>query len=187
LICEDEGLTVMRLRASLGQQGYKVVGEVANGAEAASAVTRLQPDVILMDIRMPGLDGIAATRQIMATWPTPIVMLTAFTERELIDAALEAGASGYLVKPITDEQLEPAITVALRRFADLHELRGELSQMQEALESRKLVERAKGVLMRHYHLSESEAHRRLQKMSRERRQPVVKTAEQVLAAVEVLG
>lgn len=187
LICEDEGLTAMRLRASLGQRGYEVVGEVANGGEAADAVTRLQPDVVLMDINLTGLDGITATRQIMGVRPTAIVMLTAFGEREIIDAELEAGASGYLVKPIIDEQLEPAITVALRRFADLRQLRGEMADMQETAESRKLVERAKGVLMRHYQLNESEAHRRLQKMSRERRQPPVKTAEQVLAAVDVLG
>src|SRR5947207_2647021 len=116
LICEDEGLTALRLRTSLQKLGYEVVGEAADGEQAVAAAGRLKPDAILMDVRMPKLDGITATERIMQSRPTAIVMITAYSERELVDAALRAGASGYLVKPVSDEQIEPALKVALGRF-----------------------------------------------------------------------
>src|SRR5438874_12636017 len=122
LICEDEGLTALRLKKALTGLGYEVAGEAKNGEEAVTLAEQLKPDAILMDIRMPKLDGIAATEQIMAARPTPIVMITAYSERELVDAALRAGASGYLVKPVSDEQIEPALAVALNKFAELREL-----------------------------------------------------------------
>lgn len=187
LICEDEGLTALRLQASMKKLGYEVVGEARDGEEAVAAAARLQPDAILMDIRMPKLDGIAATEQIMQARPTAIVMITAYNERELVDSALRAGASGYLVKPVSDEQIEPALKVALSRFGELSDLRGELSDLKEALEARKLIERAKGVFMRRFQLAEDEAYQRLQKMSRDRRQSLKETAKQVIAAVELLG
>ena len=186
LICEDEGLTALRLKKALTSLGYEVVGEAKNGEEAVSQAARLKPDAILMDIRMPKLDGIAATEQIMAARPTAIVMITAYSERELVEAALRAGASGYLVKPVSDEQIEPALAVALNKFAELRELSGELTDLKEALEARKVVERAKGILMRRYQMPEDEAYRRLQKISRDRRQTLKQTAEQVLAAAELL-
>jgi two-component system, response regulator PdtaR len=186
LICEDEGLTALRLKKALTGLGYEVVGEAKNGEEAVSQAARLKPDAILMDIRMPKLDGIAATEQIMSARPTAIVMITAYSERELVEAALRAGASGYLVKPVSDEQIEPALAVALNKFAELRELSGELTDLKEALEARKVVERAKGILMRRYQMPEDEAYRRLQKISRDRRQPLKQTAEQVLAAAELL-
>jgi two-component system, response regulator PdtaR len=186
LICEDEGLTALRLKKALTGLGYEVVGEAKNGEEAVSLAARLKPDAILMDIRMPKLDGIGATEQIMASRPTAIVMITAYSERELVEAALRAGASGYLVKPVSDEQIEPALAVALKRFAELREMSGELTDLKEALEARKVVERAKGILMRRYQMPEDEAYRRLQKISRERRQTLKQTAEQVLAAAELL-
>jgi AmiR/NasT family two-component response regulator len=187
LICEDEGLTALRLKKALAGLGYDVVGEAKNGEEAVSLAEQLQPDAILMDIRMPKLDGIAATERIMQARPTPIVMITAYNERELVNAALHAGASGYLVKPVSDEQIEPALAVALSRFAELRELRGEVSDLKEALETRKLVEQAKGILMRRLQLPENEAYQRLQKLSRDRRQSLKQTAEQVLAAADLLG
>jgi response regulator NasT len=187
LICEDEGLTVLRLKKALTNLGYEVVGEAKNGEEAVALAAQLQPDAILMDIRMPKLDGIAATEQIMSARPTAIVMITAYSERELVDAALRAGASGYLVKPVSDEQIEPALAVALSRFSELRELSGEVSDLKEALEARKLVERAKGILMRRQSLPEDEAYRWLQKASRDRRQSLKQTAEQVIAAAELLG
>ncbi|MGV3721692.1 MAG: ANTAR domain-containing response regulator [Actinomycetota bacterium] len=187
LICEDEGLTALRLQASVTKLGYEVVGEARDGEEAVAAAARLKPDAILMDIRMPKLDGIAATEQIMQSRPTAIVMITAYNERELVDSALRAGASGYLVKPVSDEQIEPALKVALSRFGELSDLRGELSDLKEALEARKLVERAKGIFMRRFQLAEDEAYQRLQKMSRDRRQSLKETAKQVIAAVELLG
>jgi two-component system, response regulator PdtaR len=118
LICEDEGLTSLRLRSSLRKLGYEVVGDAKDGEAAVEAAARLAPDVILMDIRMPRLDGIAATRQIMSERPVAIVMITAHNDRPLVEAALEAGASAYLVKPVDDDHLEPAITESLRRLAE---------------------------------------------------------------------
>ena len=187
LICEDEGLTALRLQASVTKLGYEVAGEARDGEEAVAEAARLKPDAILMDIRMPKLDGIAATERIMEARPTAIVMITAYNERELVDAALRAGASGYLVKPVSDEQIEPALKVALARFAELTDLRDEVTDLKEALEARKLVERAKGIFMRRFQLAEDEAYQRLQKMSRDRRQPLKETAQQVIAAVELLG
>ncbi len=187
LICEDEGLTALRLEKTLTSLGYEVVGEAKNGEEAVRLAGRLCPDAILMDVRMPGLDGIAATEQIMRARPVPILMITAYSERELVDAALRVGASGYLVKPVSDEQIEPALRVALNRFAELRELSGEISDLKEALEARKIVERAKGILMRRFSLAEDEAYRRLQKLSRDRRQALCETAQQVIAAAELLG
>jgi len=187
LICEDEGLTALRLKKALGKLGYTVVGEARSGDEAVALARQLQPDAILMDIRMPKLDGIGATEQIMRERPTAIVMITAYSERELVEAALRAGASGYLVKPVSDEQIEPALRVALNQFAELRELTSEVSDLKEAIALRKVVERAKGVLMRRQGLAEDEAYRRLQKISRDRRQSLRQTAEQILAAAELLG
>jgi len=187
LICEDEGLTVLRLKATVKKLGYDVAGEAHDGEEAVAAAARLKPDAILMDVRMPKLDGIAATEQIMRDRPTAIVMITAYNERELVDAALRAGASGYLVKPVSDEQIEPALKVALSRFGELSDLRGELSDLKGALEARKLVERAKGIFMRRFSLAEDEAYQRLQKLSRDRRQPLKETAQQIIAAADLLG
>ena len=187
LICEDEGLTALRLHDSVANLGYEVVGEANDGEEAVAAAARLQPDAILMDIRMPKLDGIAATKQIMRTRPTAIVMISAYNENDLVEAALQAGASGYLVKPVSDEQIEPALKVALRRFGELTDLRGELTDMKEALEARKLVEKAKGILMRRLRLAEDVAYQQLQKLSRDRRQSLKETAQQVIDAAELLG
>jgi two-component system, response regulator PdtaR len=187
LICEDEGLTALRLKKALTSLGYEVAGEAKNGEEAVALAEQLKPDAILMDIRMPKLDGIAATERIMSARPTAIVMITAYSERELVDAAVRAGASGYLVKPVSDEQIEPALAVALNRFAELRDLNGELSDLKEALEARKVVERAKGILMRRLEMPEDEAYKWLQKLSRDRRQTLKQTAEQVLAAADLLG
>lgn len=187
LICEDEGLTALRLRNTLTRLGYRVVGEARDGEEAVQMAARLEPNAILMDIQMPGLDGISATETIMQRRPTAIVMLTAYSERELVEAALRAGASGYLVKPVSDDQIEPALEVALNRFSELADLRGELTDLKEALDARKFIERAKGILMRRFQLPEDEAYRRLQKLSRDRRQSLKLTAEQLIAAAELLG
>jgi response regulator NasT len=187
LICEDEGLTALRLQKAVTALGYEVVGEAKNGEEAVRLAERLRPDAILMDVRMPKVDGIEATERIMRAHPAAILMITAYSERGLVDAALRAGASGYLVKPVSDEQIEPALRVALRNFGELRELAGEVSDLKEALEARKVVERAKGILMRRFQESEEESYRRLQKMSRDRRQSIRETAQQVLAAAELLG
>jgi AmiR/NasT family two-component response regulator len=187
LICEDEGLTALYLQKCLSQLGYDVVGEARDGEEAVERAAVLKPDAVLMDVRMPRLDGIEATRRIMAARPTAIVMITAFSEHELVEEALAAGASGYLIKPVSDEQIEPALRVALARFAELRDLRGELTELKEALEARKVVERAKGILMKRFDLPEDQAYQRLQKLSRDRRQSLKQTAEQLIAAADLLG
>jgi two-component system, response regulator PdtaR len=186
LICEDEGLTVLRLSKALGGFGYTVAGTAGDGVEAVQKARDLKPDVILMDVRMPRMDGIEATRRIMADRPSAILMITAFSDQELVRQALDAGASGYLVKPVSDEQLVPAITVARERFAQFTQLHEDVSDLREALEARKLVDRARGILMQRRKMTEEEAYRQLQKVSRDRRQSLKQTAQQVIAAAELL-
>lgn len=187
LICEDEGLTALRLRKALSGLGYDVVGEARDGEEAVAMAESLNPDAILMDIRMPKLDGVAAAERIMLNRPTAIVMLTAYSDRELVNAAMQAGACGYLVKPVSDEQIQPALAVALTNFSELQDLNSEIGSLKEALEARKAVERAKGILMKRLQIPEDEAYRRLQKTSRDRRQSLKQTAEQIVAAAELLS
>jgi response regulator NasT len=182
LICEDESLTALRLQEELTHLGYSVVGEAADGYDAVHLAQTLRPDVILMDVKMPKMDGIAATRRIMATAPTAIVMLTAYSQRTLIDDAVEAGAAGYLVKPVSRDQLLPALTLAARRFAEFQAVKAEATDLKDALDTRKLVERAKGILMKRSHLSEPEAYKRMQKMSMDQGKPLKQIAEEVLKA-----
>ncbi|MBW3625065.1 MAG: response regulator [Armatimonadetes bacterium] len=187
LICEDEGLTALRLKTSLPKLGYEVAGEARDGEEAVTLAEQLQPDLVLMDIRMPGRDGISAAQEIMESpFATAIVMITAFNDPELVDSALQAGATGYLVKPVSDEQIGPALTVALSKYAELCNLNGEVTDLKETLATRKLVDRAKGILMHRYGMTENEAYHRIQKIGRDRRQTMKKTAEQILAAAELL-
>jgi len=187
LICEDESITALRLREELTQLGYKIVGEAADGYEAVHQAAMWHPDVILMDIKMPKMDGITATRRIMATAPTAIVMLTAYSQRDLIEDAVGAGAMGYLVKPVSRDQLLPALTVAIRRFAEFQSVKAEAADAKEALETRKLVERAKGVLMQRSNLSEAEAFKRMQKMSQDHSKPLKQIAEEILKADSLFG
>jgi two-component system, response regulator PdtaR len=187
LVCDDEGLTALRVKQTLERLGYKVVGTATDGEEAVRKATDLLPDAITMDVRMPKLDGIGAVQQIMAACPTAIVMITAFNDRDLVDAALEAGASGYLVKPIPDEQIEPAIRLAMARFRELKDLHTEVRDLKNALEARKLVERAKNIIARRFTITDEEAYQRLQKMSRDRGQTMGVMAQQVISAADLLG
>jgi sigma-B regulation protein RsbU (phosphoserine phosphatase) len=139
LICEDEGVTALRLHRTLAAMGYEVVGEARDGAAAVRLARALRPDVILMDVNMPELDGIEATAQIMADCPTAIVMLTAYSEPEVVQRALAAGASGYQVKPVDDQQLRPAITVARARFAELRQERAAAGSLAESYASQTLA------------------------------------------------
>lgn len=187
LICEDEGVTVMQIRKALMRAGYDVVGEAVEGRKAIDMAQALKPDLILMDINMPGpIDGIAATREILKHAPIPIIMLTAYSDDAYVDNALDAGACAYLVKPITSEQLLPAIKLAMSRFNTLQDAIREATDMKDALETRKLVEKAKGILMQRRQLSEADAFRQVQKISRDKCQTMKITAHEIIKASELL-
>src|SRR5436190_7520066 len=165
LLAEDETITRMDLREMLENLGYAVVGEASDGVAALNLARALRPDLLLMDIKMPGLDGISAAETLALEKVTPVLLLTAYSDKEFVDRAVDAGVMGYLVKPFLEAQLKPAIEVALERWREARQTEQELSHTQETLETRKLVERAKGVLMDSQNLKEAEAFRRIQKLS----------------------
>jgi response regulator NasT len=168
----------------LSQLGYLVVGEAGDGQSAVNIARELKPDIVIMDIKMPDLDGIEAARILTQEKIAPVLLLTAYSDRELIDRAREAGVAGYLVKPFRESDLAPAIEIALARFAEFRELEKEVGDLQETLETRKLVDRAKGILMDTQGLSEAEAFRRIQKMSMNTRKPMKEVAEAIILAHE---
>lgn len=182
LICEDEGITVMQLRKALQRAGYEVVGEAADGEAAIQLAEELEPDLVIMDLNMPRVSGVEATRSITQRRPVPIVVLTAYSDEASVDAAMEAGACAYLVKPVSADQLVPAVRAALARFEALEAIRQENESLKDALETRKLVERAKGILMARKNLPEADAFRLLQKMSRDRCQTMKRTATEIIEA-----
>ncbi len=186
LICEDEALTVLKLRRLLTAAGHQVVGEAKNGEECLALTQETEPDLVLMDIKMPGMDGTEATRQLLQQRPLPVVMLTAYSDDETVRAATEAGACAYLVKPVNRSQLLSALHVAASRFAEQEQMRREVQDLNEALEARKIIERAKGLLMDRAGLSEAEAFRRLQKASRDQRRPMKQVALEVIEAGKLM-
>jgi response regulator NasT len=186
LLAEDEAIIAMGISAILQRLGYHVVARVKDGREAVRKVRELQPDLAILDIKMPELDGLEAARQILAERPIPIIILTAFSERQLVAEADQIGVASYLVKPIAEEDLLPAITLAVSRFQHLQDLRAEVGDLKEALKARKVIEKAKGILMQRQGLTEEEAYRRLQKQSRDRNIPMVQLAEAILTAEEIL-
>ncbi len=185
IIADDESLIRMDLREMLTNLGYLVVGEVADGRSAVNQARELRPDVVIMDIRMPDMDGIEAARVLTEERIAPVVLLSAYSQRELVQRAREAGVVAYLVKPYREEELSPAIDVALARFAEFRDLQKQVSDLQEALETRKLVDRAKGILMDKQGLSEAEAFRKIQKMSMDNRKPMKDVAEAIILAHQV--
>jgi response regulator NasT len=184
LIAEDEVISRMDLREMLENLGYTVVGEAGDGVAAVNLARTLQPDLVLMDIKMPDLDGIAAAQALAQEHMTPVLLLTAYSDHEFIDRAVDAGVMGYLVKPFAEAQLKPAIEVALERWREVRQIREDLAQTQETLETRKLVERAKGVLMDTQNLKEAEAFRRIQRLSMNSRKSMREVAEAILLAHE---
>lgn len=184
LIAEDEWLVAFTLRRQLEERGCEVIGIAATGDEAIELCRSGHPEAVLMDIRMPGTDGLEATRRIMQDCPTCIVMLTAAGEHEQVAMAQEAGAMAYIVKPVSGEQVLPAVELALQRYKEFIALRGEVENLHEAFETRKMVERAKGILMQRAHLSEPEAFRRLQKFAMDRRLSLKAVAQKILDVAE---
>ena len=182
IIADDESLVRTDLREALTELGYLVVGEVGDGQSAVNMARELEPDVVVMDIKMPGLDGIDAARILTQEKIAPVVLLTAYSQSDLIERAAEAGVVGYLVKPFRETDLPPAIELAKARFSEFRALEEEVDNLAEALETRKKVERAKGILMDQQGLTESEAFRKIQKMSMNTRRPMKEVAEAIILA-----
>ncbi len=187
LIAEDETIIRLDLKALLEQQGYEVCGEARDGEEAVMLARTLEPDLALLDVKMPKLDGIDAARRILDERPIPIVMVTAYGEEEIVSRAVEAGVFGYLVKPFRESDLLPAIATARARHEELAALRQEADSLAEALAARKAIERAKGLLMEREGLSEQDAFARLRKASQISGRPLRVVAEALIATLDVKG
>jgi response regulator NasT len=181
LIAEDEALIRLDLREMLQEEGFDVVGEAADGEQAVDLAVELNPDLVICDIKMPKMDGIAAAAQIAAKRIAPVVILTAFSQRDLIERARDAGAMAYLVKPFQKRDLLPAIEMATSRFAEIRALESEVTNLRERLEARKLIERAKGVLMTEHRMTEPEAFRWIQRAAMDNRTSMRAVAELVLS------
>jgi two-component system, response regulator PdtaR len=183
LIAEDEALIRMDLREMLEEEGHEVLGEARDGAEAVSLARALRPDIVFMDITMPGVDGIEAAATISAEALAPVVMVTAFSQATLVEQAARAGAMGYVVKPFAKSDILPAMTVAAARYAEAAQLAREVDDLADRLQTRKLLDRAKGILMAKG-LSEPEAFRRLQKLAMDKRKTLREISEAVIIAGE---
>ncbi len=181
LIADDEAVIRLGLRTMLEAQGYRVVGEAADGTRALDLVSRLKPDLVFLDIKMPGVDGLQAARRLQRDGNTPVVILTAYSDREFVDSAKASGVLAYLVKPVRESDLRPAIEVAMSRFAEIQALRGEVEDLEDSLETRKVVERAKGILMRKLGIEEAEAFNRIQRESRNTRRPMKEIAQSIIS------
>jgi AmiR/NasT family two-component response regulator len=180
LVAEDEALIRMDLVEMLEEEGYAVAGEATDGAAAVTMATELRPDLVLLDVKMPVLDGLSAAEQIVAARIAPVVILTAFSQRDLVERAREAGVMAYLVKPFQKKDLLPAIEMAASRFAELLTLEREVGDLTGRLEARKLVDRAKGRLQSEHGMSEAEAFRFLQRRSMDTRRSMRAVAQDVL-------
>ncbi len=186
LIADDESIRLLSLRAQLAALGHQVVAEASNGEDAVALAASTQPDLAIVDIRMPVADGIEAARRITEARPIPIILLTAYSEAQLVERAAEANIAAYLMKPVSEEDLLPAITLALIRFRQFQALHREVADLREALEARKLIERAKGILMRRLDLSEEEAFQRLQRQSQNTNRRLAQVAEAIIMADQML-
>ena len=181
VLAEDEAIIRLDLRESLQEEGYEVVGDVGRGDKAVEMVEELRPDVAIFDIKMPGMSGLEAAKIVSDKKICPVVMLTAFSQREIIEQARDAGALAYLVKPFQKTDLVPAIELAIARFAELRSLSGEVAALGAQLETRKLIDRAKGVLLDKHRLSESDAFAFIQSMAMSQRMKMGDIAEQIIA------
>ncbi|MGB9607803.1 MAG: ANTAR domain-containing response regulator [bacterium] len=184
LIADDEAVIRMDLREMLEESGYEVVGEAGDGEKAVEIGERVKPDLAILDIKMPKMNGLEAGAKLMEQG-VAVLLLTAYTDKEFIERAKDIGVLAYLVKPFTKGGLVAAIETAIARYRELQELRKEVSSLREALEVRKLVERAKGLLMKHLGISEEDAYRYLQRRSMEYRKPMKEVAEAIIIALEM--
>ncbi len=180
VIADDESIIRLDLGEMLTNLGYEVVGEGSDGAIAVELAHRLRPDLVIMDIKMPGMDGIAAAHELTRARIAPVLLLTAYSEQHLVERAREAGVIAYLVKPFREAELLPSIEIALARFAEFQTVEQEVSSLKEALETRKLIEQAKGILMETQGIKESEAFHRIRKASMDTRKSMREIAEAIL-------
>jgi len=180
VIAEDEAIIRLDLKESLEEEGYEVVGEASRGDQAEALVRELRPDLAILDIKMPGVDGLTAARAIAADRLCAVLMLTAFSQREIIEEARDAGALAYLVKPFQKTDLIPAIEVAIGRFRELQQLGGEVDSLAEQLESRKVVDRAKGLLIDECDMREADAFTFIQRTAMSERSRMREVAERIL-------
>jgi AmiR/NasT family two-component response regulator len=184
LVAEDEALIRLDLKEMLEEEGYDVVGEAGDGEQAVKLAEELKPDLVILDVKMPVLDGISAAERIVGQRIAPVVMLTAFSQRELVERAVDAGAMAYLVKPFAKSDLLPTIEVAVSRHAQITALEAEVGDLQDRLETRKAVDRAKSRLQTEHGMTEPEAFRWIQKTSMDRRTSMRAVADGVLAGSE---
>jgi AmiR/NasT family two-component response regulator len=180
VIAEDEAIIRLDLREMLEEEGYEVVGEAGNGETALQLTQELNPDLVILDIFMPGMDGLTAATRINEDELSAVLILTAFSQRDLVEQATRTGAMAYLVKPFDKGDLVPAVELAMARWAEVKALAAESRNLSERLESRKLVERAKGVLMQTHGLSEQDSFRFIQKLAMQRRTSMREVADQLL-------
>jgi response regulator NasT len=185
LIADDEPLIRLDLKNMLESLGYEVIAEAGDGVSAVEAARTLKPDVAILDIKMPGMDGIDAANILNSEKIAPVVLLTAYSDMDLINRAKEAGVFAYLVKPFRESDLRPAIEVAISRYKEFLALEEEVSELEDKLETRKLIERAKGILMDQYGLKEQEAFRRIQVQSMNTRKSMKEIAEAIIIAHSV--
>jgi len=185
ILAEDDSVIRMDLKEELQRQGYLVVGDVGDGESAVNLTRELRPDLVVMDIRMPEMDGISAAEILTREKLAPVVLLTAFSDEELIERARNAGVVHYVTKPWRDRDLKPAIEIALSRFGEFREMEGRVKDLEDHLATRKVVEKAKGVLMQKHSITEQEAFRRIQKASMNNRKSMKDVAEAILLAEEL--
>lgn len=184
LIAEDEALIRLDLAEMLAEEGYQVVGEAGDGEAAVRLARQEKPDLVILDVKMPIMDGIVAAEHIAAERIAPVVILTAFSQRDLVERARAAGAMAYLVKPFQKSDLVPAVEIALSRFAELAALEAEVASLGDRLESRKVIDRAKGVLMTRYGMAEPDSFRWIQRAAMDHRLTMRQVADRILAEAQ---
>jgi AmiR/NasT family two-component response regulator len=184
VVAEDESLIRLDLVEMLREEGYEVVGEAADGQQAVDLAVELRPDLVIMDVKMPRRDGIDAASEIAEKRIAPVVILTAFSQRELVEKARDAGAMAYLVKPFSKADLMPAVELAASRYTEISSLESEIADLQERLETRKLIERAKGKLMESQSLTEPQAFKWIQRAAMDRRTTMKRVAEVVMETLD---
>ena len=182
VIADNESLIRLDLREMLEEAGHEVVGEAVNGRKAVELTRQHRPDLVLMDIKMPEMDGIVAAKKISTAKLAPVILLTAFSQSDIVAKAKDSGVLGYLVKPVQESQLFPAIEIALSRWQEMQGLEDELEKLKDSLETRKIVDRAKGIIMAAHKLGEQEAYRRMQQYAMQKRVPLKDVAQSIIKA-----